>query len=102
VGLSRFSQLRGQHINSHFNVMNARGVGQRSGDVYVIPSSGAAVENFVPNGEFVTGTVSINLLIRQGSGSASGAQQVGFLTVHYILDDGTVKVETVQFHSECH
>jgi hypothetical protein len=61
------------------------------------------VENFVPNGDVVTGIVSINLLIRQGSGSASGAQQVGFLTVHYILDnDGTVKVETVQFHSECH
>jgi hypothetical protein len=55
------------HVNSHFNLMNVKGVGLTTGEEYVIPASGAAVENFVEPGQVVTGTVDINLVIKKGS-----------------------------------
>jgi hypothetical protein len=86
------------HANSHFNLMNVKGVGQTTGDVYVIPNSGGAVENVVPNGDIVTGTVDINMIISKGS----SPNQNGFSRVHYILtEDGIVKAEVIQFHFKC-
>jgi hypothetical protein len=87
------------HVNSHFNLMGAKGVGQMTGKVYVIPSAGGAVENHVQSGQTVTGTVDTNLVIGEGQ----IPNQNAFSRVHYIITpEGEVKVETVQFHLECH
>jgi hypothetical protein len=88
----------GYHVNSHFNLVNVKGVGQTTGANYVIPASGAAVENYIPTSDaIVTGTVDINMVI----GKEQLPNQVALARVHYIIDDGTVKVETVRFHFQC-
>jgi hypothetical protein len=88
----------GYHIISHYNLMNMRAVGETTGEEYVVPSSGTAVENFVADGQTVTGTVDINLTISKGS----MPNQIGFARVHYILtSEGEVKAETIQFFFEC-
>jgi hypothetical protein len=87
------------HVNSHFNLQNAKAVGLTSGTTYVIPASGSAVENFVQSGQIVTGTVDISLIIGKGQ----IPNRVAVLRVHYIISaEGEVKVETVQAHLECH
>jgi hypothetical protein len=104
------------HVNSHYSLQNVKGVGlireddgtfTPSGTEYVIASSGGAVENFVQSGEFVTGTVDLNVIIQKGPGTRTKGEtitkQVGFSRVHYIItSEGEVKVENVQFHLECH
>jgi hypothetical protein len=88
------------HVNSHFNLQNMKGVGQTTGETYVIASAGNAVENFVQPGQIVTGTVDINLVIGKGQ---SPDQVGGFARVFFIIDDeGGLKVENIQFHLECH
>jgi len=54
------------HVNSHFNFAGVKGVGRTTGDNYVIPALGGAVENFVQPGQIVTGTVDITLAIGKG------------------------------------
>jgi len=86
------------HVNSHFNFAGVKGVGLTSGDTYVIPASGGAVENFVQPGQIVTGTVDINLVIGKGQ----QPNQVALARVHYVIGpEGETKVETVQFHFKC-
>lgn len=87
------------HINSHFNVANLQGTGQTTGGNYVIPASGNAVENVVSSGQLITGSVDVNLVVGKGKLD----NQVAIARIHYVVsDDGTVKVETIQFHFECH
>jgi len=93
------------HINSHFSLAGMKGVGldpetgEPNGNQYVIPAVGNAVENFVHPGQIVTGTVDINLTIGQGQ----LPNNVAFARVHFVIDpDGSVKVETIQFHFTCH
>jgi hypothetical protein len=87
------------HVNSHFNFAGGKGVGQTTGDMYVVPASGAAVENFVQSGQIVTGTVDVNLIIGKGQ----LPNQVAIARVHFIISpEGEIKVETVNFHFECH
>ena len=92
------------HVNSHFNFAGLKGVGldpltlEPTGTEYVIPASGAAVENFVQPGQIVTGTVDVNLLIGKGKLD----NQVALARVHYVIDDeGQIKVETLSFHFKC-
>jgi hypothetical protein len=86
------------HINSHFNLAGVKGVGLTTGDTYVVPASGAAVENRVQSGQIVTGTVDINLVVGKGK----LPNQVAFARVHFILTpEGEVKMENIQFHFHC-
>jgi hypothetical protein len=86
------------HINSSFNLAGVKGVGLTTGEVYVVPASGAAVENRVQSGDIVTGTVDINLVVGKGK----IPNQVAFARVFFILTpEGDVKVENVQFHFHC-
>ena len=91
------------HINSHFNFQNGKGVGldpdtgEPNGNKYVIPFSGVGVENVVADGQIVTGTVDINLEIGQGQ----LPNEVPFARLHFVIDDGEVKVENVHFHFQC-
>jgi hypothetical protein len=86
------------HANSHFNLAGVKGVGLTSGDTYVVPASGAVVENFVQPGQIVTGTVDINLVIGKGQ----TPNQVALARVHYVISpEGEIKVETVNFHFKC-
>jgi hypothetical protein len=87
------------HGNSHFNLVGAKGVGLTSGDTYVISSTGAYVDNFVQPGQTVSGTVDLNLVIGKGK----TPNQVGLIRLHYIVSpEGEIKVESFNFHSECH
>ena len=87
------------HVNSHFNFAGVKGVGLTTGDNYVVPASGNTVENFVQPGQIVTGTVDINLIIGKGQ----LPNQVALARVHYVISpEGEIKVETVNFHFECH
>ena len=97
------------HNNYHFNLMNVKAVGldpvtlEPTGTEYRVPAAGTSVEISIPaSGQVNTGDVTIQGVIRQGSGSASGAEELFTALLHYILyDDGTVKVETAQFQFEC-
>ena len=91
-------------VNSHFNFAGLKGVGldpltlEPTGTEYVIPASGAAVENFVQPGQIVAGTVDINLVIGKGQLD----NQVALARLHYVISpEGEVKVETVHFHFKC-
>ncbi len=87
----------GYHVNSTFRV-NARGVGQTTGDEYVISATSQTVENFLPTGETVTGDVFIETDIGKGS----SPDRVLFGRLHYILtEDGVVKAEVIQFFVKC-
>jgi hypothetical protein len=87
------------HGNSHFNLAGVKGVGQTTGDTYVVPSSGTVVENHVQSGQTVGGTVDISLVIGKGQ----IPNQNGFARLHFIIDsEGELKVETANFHFECH
>jgi hypothetical protein len=86
------------HITSHFNLAGVKAVGQTTGDMYVVPSAGNIVENFVQPGQIVTGTVDINMVIGQGK----IPNQNALARLHYIIGpDGELKTETVQFHFAC-
>jgi hypothetical protein len=86
------------HINSSFNLAGVKGVGLTTAKEYVIPASGAAVENRVQSGQIVTGTVNINLVVGKGK----IPNQVAFARVFFIISrEGDVKVENVQFHFHC-
>ena len=86
------------HANSQFNLAGVKGVGLTSEDTYVIPASGAVVENFVQSGQTVTGTVDINLVIGKGK----IPNQVALARVHYVISpEGEIKVETISFHFKC-
>jgi hypothetical protein len=88
----------GFHATSHFNLMNAKGVGLTTGDQYVIPQGENTVENFLPNGGTVVGDVIINMVVSKGP----SPNQNGLLRSHYILnEDGTVKVDVTQVHLKC-
>ena len=87
------------HVNTHFNFAGGKGEGLTTGDMYVVPASGAAVENFVQPGQIVTGTVDVNLIIGKGQ----LPNQVAVARVHYIIGpDGEIKVESSTFHFQCH
>jgi hypothetical protein len=89
---------RGYHAYSTFSLVNARGVGQPTGDEYVISARTQTVENFLPTGDKVTGDVTIETDIGKGS----SPDRVIFATVHYILtEDGMVKAEVIQFFVKC-
>jgi hypothetical protein len=86
------------HGNSHFNLVGVKGVGLTTGEEYVIPSSGAVVENFVQSGQIVTGTVDINLVIGKGK----TPNQVALARIHYVISpEGEIKVEAINFHFKC-
>ena len=86
------------HVNTHFTFAGVKGVGRTTGEMYVVPATGAAVENFVEPGQIVTGTVDVNLIIGQGK----LPDQEALVRVHYIIGpDGEVKVEGSSFHFEC-
>ena len=86
------------HVNTHFNFAGVKGVGRTTGETYVVPATGAAVENFVQPGQIVSGTVDVNLIIGQGN----LPDQVAVIRLHYIIGpDGEIKVENSTFHFEC-
>ena len=86
------------HGNSHFNLAGMKGVGLTSGEMYVIPATGAVVENFVQSGQTVTGTVDINLVIGKGKLD----NQEALARVFYVISpEGEIKVENLQFHFKC-
>jgi hypothetical protein len=87
------------HANSHFNLAGVKGVGLTSGDNYVIPATGAVVENFVQSGQIVTGTVDMNLVIGKGQLT----NQVAVARIQYVISpEGEIKVEALNFHFQCH
>jgi hypothetical protein len=79
-----------------------KGVGQTTGDEYVVPATATAVEHSVASGQTVNGTVNMDLVIGKGQ----SPNQVGTSQIHFIVEvvDGvpTVKVETVRLSLECH
>jgi len=91
------------HNNYHINLMNVTAVGETSGAKYRVPAAYTSVAISIPaSGQVNTGDVTIQRVIQQGSGSASGAEELYTAVVHYIVyDDGTVKAEVVQFQFEC-
>ena len=87
------------HVNSHFNFVGVKGTGLTTGTKYVIPAAGSSVENVVPSGQTIGGSTDISMVIGQGK----IPNQNSFARLHYIInDDGTLKVESVHFHFECH
>jgi hypothetical protein len=87
------------HITGQFNLAGAKAVGQTTGEEYVVPSASQAVELFVSPGQTINPTVSMNLVI--GKGQVDNL--VATAQIHYIVnDDGTVKVEIIQYQFECH
>jgi hypothetical protein len=91
------------HNNYHINLMNVTAVGETSGAEYRVPAAYNSVAISIPaSGQVNTGDVTIQRVIQQGSGSASGAEELFTAVVHYIVyDDGTVKAEVVQVQFEC-
>ena len=88
----------GHHIIFHLNFANMKGVGLTTGDEYVVIGNSQQVENFVPSGQTVAGTVIINLVI--GKGQTPNRDAV--LQQHYIITpEGEVKMQTDQFHLKC-
>jgi hypothetical protein len=76
-----------------------KAVGQTTGEEYVVPAASEVVENSVSPGQTINGTASMNLVI--GKGQVDNL--VATSQVHYIVtDDGTVKVETIQYQFVCH
>jgi hypothetical protein len=69
------------HVNSHFNLAGVKGVGQSTGEKYVIPSSGSVVENINTIGTVNTGSVDVNLVIGKGKLN----EQVAIARIHYII-----------------
>jgi len=102
----------GYHLNSHYNAQNVTGVGvdpitsKPTGTEYVYAASGAFVENYIPaTGQVNTGSVDLYLIIQKAPGTTEDetlTKQVTFIRIHYILyDDGTVKVDNMEFHQQC-
>ena len=88
----------GYRIHSNLQLVNTRAVGQTTGEQYVITGGLAELDNFLPTGQEVVGSVSTNLII--GRGSLPNQTAIG--TYHYIVNpDGTIKVEAGQFHELC-
>ena len=88
----------GYHTISQFNFVNGRGVGQTTGDEYVISARSKTVENFLPTGDTVTGDV----LIETDIGKGSSPDRVLFGTFRYILtEDGVVEAAVEQFFVKC-
>jgi hypothetical protein len=95
----------GYHFTVHFNFTNMKGVGidpvtlEPTGTEYVFTRSSTTVENFVPAGDIVSSNVDSFL----ATGKGQVRNEVGFVGIHYILTaEGELKVETIQFHLECH
>lgn len=87
----------GYHTNSTFR-FKGRGVGQTTGDEYVISAVAQNVENFLPTGDTVTSDVTLETDIGKGS----SPNRVLFSRVHYILtEDGVIKAEVIQFFVKC-
>jgi len=89
----------GWHITSTFNLMNIKGVGLTTGDQYVMNAQGGNfVENFLPTGDVVSGSVTIGMIVSKGSSPNQNYQAV----LRYIInEDGTVKLEVRPFHLKC-
>ena len=89
----------GWHITSTFNLMNMQGVGLTTGDQYVVNAQGQHfVENTLPTGDVISGTVTIDMVVSKGSSPNQNGQAV----LHYIInEDGTVKAEVIQGHIMC-
>ena len=88
----------GYHVNSNMNFINLKGVGQTTGNEYVVHAGNQTVENFLPTGDTVTGYATIDITIGKGS----SPDRVIFATEHYILtEDGVVKAYVVQSFVKC-
>jgi len=76
-------------------------VGLTSGEEYIITAAGGTMENFVPTGDTVVGSLDIQLIV--GKGRADNL--VFHSLVHYIIEvvDGepTVKMENIEFFTKC-
>lgn len=72
----------GYHASSIFRV-NARGVGQTTGDEYVISGTSHSAENFLPTGDRVISDMTIETDIGKGS----SPDRVYFARIHYILTE---------------
>ena len=87
----------GYHVNTTFRV-NATGVGQTTGDKYVISATSKTVENFLATGE----TVHSDMSIETDIGKGSSPNRALFFVLHYILtEDGVVKVESAHSFVKC-
>jgi len=89
----------GYHLTSTFNLMNMKGVGLTTGDQYVVNAQGEnIVDNFLPTGDDVSGSVTIGMVVSKGSSPNQNYQAV----LRYIInEDGTVKLEVRPDHIEC-
>jgi hypothetical protein len=96
--VTHFVPVRGgYHVTITFHV-NARGVGQTTGDEYVMSSTSQIVENFLPTGDTVNGT----MIIQTDIGKGSSPDRVYFAQGRYILtEDGVVKAEVIQYGVQC-
>jgi hypothetical protein len=91
----------GFHSRTHYNLVNARGVGLTSGEEYIITSAGGIAENFVPAGSLVSSTVDMQIIV--GKGQADNL--VYHSLVHYIIEvvegEPTSKMEKIEFFTKC-
>jgi hypothetical protein len=104
VNIFKAREDGGYHITSHYNLQNVTALGidpvtfEPTGTEYLVPAAGTTVENFVADGELVTGNVDISMVI----GNGSLPNQHFFARVLYILtSEGEVEVENVRFIFEC-
>jgi hypothetical protein len=98
VSILKAREDGGYRFTDHFNFSNVTGVGETTGEEYVINIKSTVVEKFVPDGEFATGTVFTSGVVSKGS--MPNEQLLS--RVHFIQnDDGTIKMENIQFRFEC-
>jgi hypothetical protein len=98
VSILKAREDGGYRFTDHFNFSNVKGVGETTGEEYVINIKSTVVEKFVPDGEFATGTVFTSGVVSKGS--MPNEQLLS--RVHFIQnDDGTIKMENIQFRFEC-
>jgi hypothetical protein len=87
------------HANSTFHLVGVKGIGQTTGEHYVIPAVSTNVVNFVQPGQIVASTVDISLVIGKGQ----MPNQVATATIHFVVSpEGEVKVESIHMNFQCH